>query len=319
MTPTLSSTPPLRRRSARRELDPAPQGGRTRRRRRVETDRQPLGRYIDLQGRTREVHARAGSAGSVLVVDRDAVSGGDRRLVAHLASDEPAENAVLVWEQYVKDVAGKASCCRHVTADDARTAPHSNSAEGESYLASIAASEEPTDSLGCVYRLELLPSGMSIPELRWRRYRPKLPHGTLEPVSVRDAIASIEDYEPVRALTLRAARSRLDDDTVSTTVLRSELKRMLESPIVLNRRLREVVLATSAQQQLSMSEIALRCGRVKRDSKGNESGETSWLARRLGLLPEAGRCAPTPWIHSDVLGLIARSGLGMAPREVELT
>jgi len=67
-----------------------------------------------------------------------------------------------------------------------------------------------------------------------------------------------------------------------------------------------------------MSEIAIRCGRVKRDRQGNESGETSWLARRLGLLPEGGQRIPTPWVHSDVLGLIARRGLGLSPREVEL-
>ena len=67
-----------------------------------------------------------------------------------------------------------------------------------------------------------------------------------------------------------------------------------------------------------MSEIATRCGRTKRDSRGNLSGETSWLARRLGLLPEGGQTTPTPWVHSDVLGLIARRGLGIAPREVEL-
>jgi hypothetical protein len=68
-----------------------------------------------------------------------------------------------------------------------------------------------------------------------------------------------------------------------------------------------------------MSEIAMRCGRIKRDATGNESGETSWLARRLGLLPEGGRRHLTPWIHSDVLALIARDGLGLSPREVEAT
>jgi hypothetical protein len=67
-----------------------------------------------------------------------------------------------------------------------------------------------------------------------------------------------------------------------------------------------------------MSEIAIRCGRIKRDGRGNESGETSWLARRLGLLPEGGHDAPTPWIHSEVLALIARDGIGVSPREVEL-
>ena len=50
---------------------------------------------------------------------------------------------------------------------------------------------------------------------------------------------------------------------------------------------------------------------------GHVTGETSWLARRLGILPEGGKEAPTPWIHSDVLALIARRGLGLSPREVE--
>jgi hypothetical protein len=109
-----------------------------------------------------------------------------------------------------------------------------------------------------------------------------------------------------------------DDPDVSVTTLRAELERVLLSPIVLNRALREAVLARVARGELSMSEIALRCGRVKRDSRGNSSGETSWLARRLGLLREGGNDAPTSWIHSDVLGLIARDGLGISPREVEL-
>jgi len=67
-----------------------------------------------------------------------------------------------------------------------------------------------------------------------------------------------------------------------------------------------------------MSQIAIRCRRIKRDARGNESGETSWLARRVGIMPEAGAQAPTPWIHSDVLALIARDGLGITPGEVEM-
>ena len=93
---------------------------------------------------------------------------------------------------------------------------------------------------------------------------------------------------------------------------------MQRSPIILNRRLREAVIAASERDGLSMSEIATRCGRIKYDRAGNASGETSWLARRLGILPEGGQQAPTPWIHSDVLALIARRGLGVSPREVEL-
>ena len=104
---------------------------------------------------------------------------------------------------------------------------------------------------------------------------------------------------------------------VSTSVLRAELTRVLESPIILNRRLREVVSERIGGPALSMSEIAIRCGRTKRDRNGNESGDTSWLARRVGLLPDAGQRAPTPWIHTDVLALIARRGLAVSPREVE--
>jgi hypothetical protein len=67
-----------------------------------------------------------------------------------------------------------------------------------------------------------------------------------------------------------------------------------------------------------MSEIAIRCGRFKRDRSGRRSGETSWLARRIGQMPEGGQARPTPWIHSDTLALIARDGLGLSPHEVEL-
>jgi hypothetical protein len=157
---------------------------------------------------------------------------------------------------------------------------------------------------------------MSIPELRWCREGPG--HASeCEPLSLREAIAALESYEPLQELTLVALASCGHSGEVSTTVLRSELARVQESPIVLNRRLREVVLAAVERGESSMSEIAIRCGRVKRDRRGNESGETSWLARRLGLLPEGGRSTPTPWIHSDVLALIARRGLGVSPREVE--
>jgi hypothetical protein len=87
---------------------------------------------------------------------------------------------------------------------------------------------------------------------------------------------------------------------------------------VLNRALRERVERAVATEGLSMSQIATRCGRVKRSRSGSESGETSWLARRIGQLPEAGKSRPTPWVHSDVLALIARDGLGISPHEVEL-
>jgi hypothetical protein len=72
-----------------------------------------------------------------------------------------------------------------------------------------------------------------------------------------------------------------------------------------------------ASGQLTLSAIAHRCGRVKHDRRGNSSGETSWLARRIGAMPE-GNGRLTPWIHTDTLALIARDGLGRDPHELEL-
>jgi hypothetical protein len=140
------------------------------------------------------------------------------------------------------------------------------------------------------------------------------------PVSVRDVVGSLESYEPVRTLTAEALPRHGENRAVSVSVsaLRAELVRMDGSRIVLNRGLREAVLDAVEAHGLSMSQIALRCGRVKYDARGNASGETSWLARRIGLAPEGGEREPTPWVHSEVLALIARAGLGISPREVEL-
>ena len=135
---------------------------------------------------------------------------------------------------------------------------------------------------------------------------------------MREAIASLESYGPIIALSARALDLYGREGNVSVTVLRAELRRMQESPIVLNRALRAAVLDAVKRRDSSMSEIAMRCGRIKHDAAGNESGETSWLARRIGLLAEGGRKTKTPWIHSEVLATIARDGLGVSPREVEV-
>jgi hypothetical protein len=320
MTPTISPASSGARRSTRRGTGAAPRAdlAHTRRERRGRPEHRPLGRYTDWEGRPREVIARAGSAGSVLGVNRDATTLGDRRLVAHLAADEPGENAALVCSRYLEEARGRGCRCRLLTAEDCQTVPFADEEGTEPYATSPPPEAEPGDDRGRSYRLELLHTGMSIPELRWRQHSPDGADAESRPVSVREAVACLESYEPVRTLTLRALALHGRDGEVSTTVLRAELERLQGSPIVLNRALRTVVLATIERQGLSMSEIAIRCGRVKRDCAGNESGETSWLARRLGLLPEAGRNTPTPWIHSDVLALIARCGLGISPREVEL-
>jgi hypothetical protein len=315
MTPTLSRSPTVQRRAARSDF-PKPtrqRHVRAHKQARHGLDQRLLGHYTDQSGNAREVLARPGAAGSVLVLDRDRVTLEDLRVVAHLAADEPVENAALVCAAYLRDAATGRHRCRLLSDEDLCCTPFADQSNPHTHTAAPGA-EATVDRR---YRLQTIETGMSIPELRWWRAAEDVATPAGEPVSVREVIAATESYEPVRALTAQAL-SQHDGVEASTTVLRCELARVQQSPIVLNRRLREVVLAVVAREELSMSEIAVRCGRIKRDRKGHESGETSWLARRIGLLPEGGRHTPTPWIHSDVLALIARNGLGISPREVEL-
>lgn len=276
-----------------------------------------LGRYADINGRLREVLTQPGCAGSLLVLDRDATTRGDRRLVAHLAADEPHVNAALTCRDYLRN---PNRWCRSLLPEDLEAAPSADDRLEESVEPPDGESPELSDRRGrTCYRLTPIPRGLSIPELRWQR----LPAagqraGAPELFRVRDVIGALEHYQPVRTLTARALARHEGNPAVSTSTLRAELERIDSSHIVLNRGLREAVLAAVDQQGLSMSEITLRCGRVKRDARGNRSGNTSWLARRIGLLPEGGRERPTPWVHSDVLALVARQGLGIPPREVEL-
>jgi len=277
-----------------------------------------LARYTDAEGRPREVLALPGHAGSVLVVDRDATTLGDRRLLAHLAADEPAENAELVCRDYLRDPA--AHRCRAVTAEDLRTAPFSEGCsekEPERAPAPPPEAAQLRDSRGGTHRLEAFDvPDMTIPELRWRRWGG--PDDAGRPESVREVVACMESYEPVRAITTAVIERHDDDCEISVAVLRAELRRIDASHIVLNRGLRRAVQNAMRTQGLSLSEIAFRCGRVKRDGRGYRSGETSWLSRRVGISPEGGGGEPTPWIHSDVLALIARRGLDISPREVEI-
>ena len=289
------------------------------RRRGAARDRRTLGRYVDLDGQAREVVARAGAGGSVLVLDQCARGLGEPRLLAHVASDEPSGNPAVVCRSFLAQVRHERCRCRALALEDLSAIPFSHGCE-ESPAEDDekpAACPRQLDSHGRSFCLERFDTGMSIPELRWSCRRAE---GGAEcrAVSMREAIASLERYQPVCALTARALAFHERERDASVTVLRAELRRVHESPIVLNRSLREAVQDAVERRGQSMSEIAMRCGRVKRDAAGNESGETSWLARRLGLLPEGGRKTTTPWIHSDVLALIARDGLGVSPREVEV-
>ncbi len=276
-----------------------------------------MGRYLDSRTGARELVALQGAGGSVLVVDRDASTLADARLVAHLAPDEPSENAGLISGFYLEEPAGR--WCRRLSAADLDFVPfcERRSKATEHSEESLARTVAPlSDSQGLTYQLGLVATHMSIPELRWCRSGAM--DATPQPLSVRELVGCLESYEPVLDVTADALAAHRDDCDVSITTLRAELDRIQRTRIVLNRGLREAVLHALAAGGLSMSQIAIRCGHIKRDARGAQSGETSWLARRVGMLPESGVAAPTPWIHSDVLGLIARRGLGISPREVEL-
>ena len=58
-------------------------------------------RYIADDGRPRELVILDAAEGSRLLVDRRESDGGDARLLAHLAVDEPDENALLVCREFL--------------------------------------------------------------------------------------------------------------------------------------------------------------------------------------------------------------------------
>ncbi len=273
-----------------------------------------LGRYRDPGGASRELVALPAAHGSLLVVDREP-PGGDRRLVARIEADEPAGNAAIAAQVYLEADPAERRCRALADADVTGVSPVAFVARGGRN--EEGAEPHAVSARGCELRLAPMRGAMSIPSLRWARRASGAPEAW-HAVSLREAIAAIESYEPLREMTRVALERHEGDPTISTTLLRTELGRVLDSPIVLNRRLREAVLARVSRGEASLSEIAMRCGRLKHDPRGRTTGETSWLARRVGLLPEGGQRAPTRWVHSDVLALIARQGLGVAPREVEL-
>jgi hypothetical protein len=290
-----------------------------------------LGSYADATGRPREIVVCAGAGGSALVIDRDALTLGERCLVAHLAPDEPRENAGVVCDRYLADPSrGR---CRRVSPADLEVLPCA-----AEECADDRAPTHPAwvpvlvDGHGRRYRIALVSRGDGMRELRWHEAaRDHVPagdageDGTTTPphadgpvLSLRALVGRVESYEPACAITRRVVGRFRRDPKVSVCTLAAELHRVQSSPVVLNRGLREAVLRAIEREHLSLSEIAARCGRVKRGARGALCGETTWLARRVGLVPDAGKSSPTPWVRSDVLGLIARMGLGISPREVEL-
>jgi hypothetical protein len=277
----------------------------------------PLGSYTDAAGTRHELVCVAGAEDTRLVVDQVLGRAHGPRLLAHLAADEPAQNAALVVSAYL----AAPRACRSLTPSDLQLAfgegvSSSNGANGSPPAGEPSLSERLVDRSGVVYQLAPVRPGAGIAQLRWTGRQAD--GGRREVLSVRAVVGALESYEPVLALTHAAVARHEGDAAVSVAVLRAEHERVVESPIVLNRGLREAVEAVIASGEVCASEIAIRCGRLRRGPRGRLAGETSWLSRRIGQGPEAGASKPTPWIHSDVLALIAREGLGVSPREVEV-
>jgi len=267
-----------------------------------------LGTYRDREGRDRAVIACPGVSGSVLVIDQDADTLTDRRLVAHLTADEPAVNAQVVAELYLADRDGRVARALHdrdwTVRPDGREQPEEPEPPAPGEL---------RDAQERRYRLAAVDHHRHGRQTRWvRRAGRQRP----EPVGLRTVVGALEAYEPALALT----RAALDGAPAGHElhILGRELDRLIRSSLVLNRALREAVQQRVRSGELSLSCIAARCGRGKRSATGLRIGDTTWLQRRLGALPENGCAEPKPWIHTDVLALIAREGLGVEPREVEL-
>jgi hypothetical protein len=274
-----------------------------------------LGQYTAPDdGHARDIVSLKRPDGSTLVIDGLAGDLADARLVAQLAPEEPVENADIVAGMYL---AGPTrGHCRRLTEQDLNPTHDRDSCtpNGSIPWQRIALG----DADGHIYRIRELAAGASASELRWTRSCQPAREHPFDAVRLRDVVGALQDYEPARSLTAHALTAHGERRDASVCRLAGELQRLARSPIVLNRRLREAVQSRLARGDLTMSEIAIRCGRYKRDRRGNVSGETSWLARRIGHAPEAGRDQPTPWVHSDSLALIARDGLAISPNEVEL-
>jgi hypothetical protein len=128
-----------------------------------------LGQYTDRLGSSREIVARSGAGGSALVIDRDAATFGDGRLVAHLAPDEPAESPSLMCDQYLADARRR---CGRVTSADLETIPDPQDDRQGHNQGEAPDSNLLVDRHGRSYNLEPVLGSLSIPEIRWQQYPP---------------------------------------------------------------------------------------------------------------------------------------------------
>jgi hypothetical protein len=276
-----------------------------------------LGRYReDDTSAVRSIVALAGAGGSVVVVDQLAGTKADARVIACIAAEEDPGNAALIAQLYLADE--NRGRCRELTREDLAAPPTKEA--GDAGQDDEAVADDYTDGVldgeGVRYSIRELDGGDGAArELRWAR---RNAGGVWQALTLRETIGHFEAYEPFMAMTGAAVAANNDDRAVGVATLHCELRRQQDSPIVLNRGIRAAVLRAVNEQGLSLSEIAARCGRRHSGCDDFSSGDTTWLQRRIGVKKEAGSERPTTWVHTDVLALIARDGLGLAPHEVEV-
>ncbi len=128
-----------------------------------------LGRYVDARTRqARELTSVPRPDGSVFVLDRLVYTGGDERVVAHLATSEPPENASIIAEMYLAD--GRRGRCRPLSAEDL-TSTRAASPAASTPSTVLEHAVLPDDGGYCFRLHEMASTAGTVPELRWTRSR----------------------------------------------------------------------------------------------------------------------------------------------------
>ena len=258
-----------------------------------------LGRYTERDTEARREIAHLPIAdGSVLVVDRLSGTHGDARLLARLAADEPDENAQILCALYLEDESrGR---CRPVTAADLDAAPTTETPDA-------CAVRELRDDDGILYRVQTVAMDRRFPELRWTRSILALPAERFETVRLREVIARFEDYEPARSITAHALATHRSDRTSQPAAWRPSSRGSL--------RARSSSTVGYAKPSSHVSPGAIDDERDRHSLRPRQagpsrqtSGETSWLARRIGLA-SGGRGGP-----ADAMGAQRHPGADRARR-----
>ncbi|HEY2217649.1 MAG TPA: hypothetical protein VGH21_09135, partial [Solirubrobacteraceae bacterium] len=111
-----------------------------------------------------------GTGASVLVLDRDATTLGDRRLLAHLAPDEPQENAALVCHSFLRRLQLGDCRCRLLSPVDLCSIPNADEVDEGELSSPTANPDILCDDLGRAHSIEHVAGETSIPQLRWCRH-----------------------------------------------------------------------------------------------------------------------------------------------------